>query len=734
MSPAFWSFAVSAWTVAAAIVLMGGSLWLSIRHVRANRGARWLGLLETVRLIAVALMVLTLFRPERVSTARRIREPALHVLSDATRSMQTRDVEGAATGICTRASWVKEAERSASWEVLRRRYKIVASEFGAASATNEGGVARDPGTDLNRALESVLAAAEPPRAVVMLSDGDWTAGVSPVTAATRLRVQDVPVFAVAVGSETYLPDVELVQVSAPAYALVDESVALPFTIQSRLGREVRTQLTVESGGCRTASKEVVIPPGGQVQDSILVTPQEEGTFPFTVRIGVEPDEISTNNNLKAFSMALRREMLKVLVVESVPRWEYRFLRNALLRDPGVEPEFLLLHPGMGPGDGRGYLKKFPATRADLQAYDVVFLGDVGVQAGQLTAEQVGLLKGLVEQQGSGLVFLPGQSGAHLTLAGTALEPLMPVILEKAQPRGVRQSTESSLVLTELGQGHLLTRLEDSPAANGALWRRLPGFIWYAAVDRAKPGTEILAVHGSARNAHGRIPLLVTRSCGSGKTLFMGTDSAWRWRRGVEDLYHYRFWGQVVRWMAHQRHLAHEGGIRFFYSPETPAVGETVSLNATVLDRSGFPAAGRAVQVRLRGPRGSEEVVPLQEEAGGWGVYRGSFVAADAGKYGVTVSCEAEGRSVNADVAVRPREIEIVGRPARPDVLAEVAAVTRGECVSAKEFEAMIGRIALLPDAQPIERRFRLWCHPVWLALLAGLLTLVWAGRKLAGMV
>ena len=27
---------------------------------------------------------------------------------------------------------------------------------------------------------------------------------------------------------------------------------------------------------------------------------------------------------------------------------------------------------------------------------------------------------------------------------------------------------------------------------------------------------------------------------------MGSDSAWRWRRGVEDKFHYRFWSQVVR--------------------------------------------------------------------------------------------------------------------------------------------------------------------------------------------
>ena len=44
-------------------------------------------------------------------------------------------------------------------------------------------------------------------------------------------------------------------------------------------------------------------------------------------------------------------------------------------------------------------------------------------------------------------------------------------------------------------------------------------------------------------------MIVTRSAGNGKVLYMGTDSAWRWRKGVEDTYHYRFWGQVVRWMS-----------------------------------------------------------------------------------------------------------------------------------------------------------------------------------------
>ena len=81
-------------------------------------------------------------------------------------------------------------------------------------------------------------------------------------------------------------------------------------------------------------------------------------------------------------MAIKAEALKVLVIESYPRWEYRYLRNALERDPGVELSCLLFHPGLSKrGGGPGYLQEFPPTSEELAKYDVVFLGDVGVQPG-----------------------------------------------------------------------------------------------------------------------------------------------------------------------------------------------------------------------------------------------------------------------------------------------------------------------------------------------------------------
>jgi hypothetical protein len=117
---------------------------------------------------------------------------------------------------------------------------------------------------------------------------------------------------------------------------------------------------------------------------------------------------------------------------------------------------------------------------------------------------------LVEHQASGLVFVPGRRGKQLTLIGTALEELIPVALDATMGQGIGAPAPSELELTEAGRQNVLTLLGDSSESNAAIWRSLPGFYWHAPVERSKAGAMVLAVHGSTRNEHGRLPLLVTR--------------------------------------------------------------------------------------------------------------------------------------------------------------------------------------------------------------------------------
>jgi hypothetical protein len=133
--------------------------------------------------------------------------------------------------------------------------------------------------------------------------------------------------------------------------LFGEQVSIPFKIQSHLSREVKTSIALYNGTREEAKKEIVIPPLSELQDAIVWSPSAVGAATLTLRLPVEADEALPDNNEQTFRINVRVETLKVLVVDSLPRWEYRYLRNALARDPGVEMNCILFHPGMPPGGG-----------------------------------------------------------------------------------------------------------------------------------------------------------------------------------------------------------------------------------------------------------------------------------------------------------------------------------------------------------------------------------------------
>ena len=386
------------------------------------------------------------------------------------------------------------------------------------------------------------------------------------------------------------------------------------------------------------------------------------------------------------------------------------------------------------GGSKDYIKQFPEGLEELSKYDVVFLGDVGVGDGQLTAEQCRLLKGLVQQQASGLVLLPGWQGRQQSLLDTELADLYPVVLDESQPGGWGSRTPCHFELTDVGRRSLLTKLADTEDDNLQVWEGLPGFQWYAAVLRAKAGSEVLCVHKDAANQYGRLPLLATRTYGSGKVLFMGTDGAWRWRKGVEDKYHYRFWGQVVRWMAYQRNMAKGESMRLFYVPDQPRLRQTLTLHAHVMEPSGEPLQTGDVAARIVAPSGKTETVRLLPGGDEWGVFSGRYSPAEPGQHKVTLLCKQTGATLEATFFVQGVAAERVGQPARPEVLEELARVTHGRTIEAGKVGDVVQWLAALPDTPPSVRRLQLWSHPLVAALVVLALGAFWVGRKMAGLI
>ena len=723
-----------------ALVVVPIVILLSVVAWGRSRFRPAVGLLELVRLLIVSVVLFALYQPELVEIDQTNRLPRVAVLWDDSLSMQTPDA-GATTGAAssTRAAWVERAvDAQGLSQRLEGRFEVTGAAFSSADTEPIGaGVEEDAsrggraGTDMAAPMAHLLED-RALRAVLLYGDGDWNAGGNPAEVAMRYRMRDVPIFTVTVGSRIALPDLEFVSFDPPAFAPIGHPLAIPYAIRNAMSRDVRVAVTLDDSTGHEVSEEVLLLARSTFEGTLRITPRSLGNLTLRAEVPVQENELDADNNVASAVVDVRQESLRVLLVESYPRWEYRYLRNAMVRDPGVDVDCYLFHPDLkGVGGGPHYLDGFP-TREELSKYDVVFLGDVGLGADQLGPRECEDLRGLVAEQASGLILMPGLGGKQLTLAGSELDPLFPVDLALDVPHGYGSRVAARLRLTKEGRQSSLTKLAPDEDANARLWEELPGFQWHAAVLRARAGSTVLAVHSSRDQGTGRMPLLVTKSFGTGKVLFMGTDAAWRWREGLEDKVHYRFWSQVVRWMAYQRRMNAGETMRFYYTPDRPDVQRVTTLYANVMDEAGAPRSGANLAARIVAPSGRVTRTRFETHEGEWGLYRATFSPSEVGEHEIVLSCQETQERLVARMDVVGTAPERVGLPARHDVMEELARISRGRAIpggDSARIEASLRGLGVRPE---VIRRTRIWSHPALGAVMVVLMGCFWLGRKAVG--
>jgi hypothetical protein len=175
-------------------------------------------------------------------------------------------------------------------------------------------------------------------------------------------------------------------------------------------------------------------------------------------------------------------------------------------------------------------------------------------------------------------------------------------------------------------------------------------------------------------------------------------------------------------------------VRFYYSPDQPQVRQTVSLHANVMEKSGEPLSKGDVNARIKAPSGRVDTLHFTSTGEEWGVFESRFTAVEPGTHSVTLTCKQTGAVLETTIFVHGDVAERVGKPARPEVLEEIARVTKGKMLAPDKLDQIIQSLAALPDPQPSVRRVQLWSHPVLIAIVVGLLGVFWVGRKVVGLI
>ena len=113
-----WSFADSSIVILAGIGVVALAAWLGWSNWQRNGRRGKVALLEALRFVAVAMLTFTLLRPEFVREIQRTDPPQVAILTDASGSMQTRDVVST-NNIVARGAWIDSQNRARVLDAAR---------------------------------------------------------------------------------------------------------------------------------------------------------------------------------------------------------------------------------------------------------------------------------------------------------------------------------------------------------------------------------------------------------------------------------------------------------------------------------------------------------------------------------------------------------------------------------------------------------------------------------------
>ncbi len=766
--------APTAWIVVLIIApLVAWVAWYAYRSESLGRGIR--ATLISLRAGSLCLLLLVLFRPVQVRSQENVQAPEVLILMDDSASMRHRD---AYEGEAEIATAVEELVGTAPKQATRLDVARACLETHVLGLLSDGGYVprlygfdesltplaqldhlsgRGPGTHLGEALAQALTAHRGRHVtdVVVVSDGRSNGGPLVEEAALLARAAGAPVHTIVVGDTRPERNLVVELVEAPSSVLEGDEVVIAVRVHGRGVGSGSATVTLEEldsdDGARTLASETInLERTGE--RIVLVAPAGSGQGDasqrrFRVSVPPLPEERMLDDNTLVARVHVATEKIRVLYVEAHPRYEYRFLKDLLVRaDDRIEAQIYLLSatPGfpqeVSPGMQR--LVRVPTGRRELlDNYDVILLGDVNPYSiSPDPAEGERFVKSLFEfvENGGGLGIIAGEYENPRAVAGTDFARLLPVKLDPSDGLGFDGATvtEHRPRLESPGNPHEIVRLHPDLELNRELWEEptgLRGYYWYFPVAGAKPGSQVLLRHPQQplTGSSERDPLLVIGYHPSGRTMFLATDdSTWRWRYRYVHRYHERFWRNAIRWLALGR--LREGDRRYALEPLRSRfdLDERVVLEARVLDEDFQPSSAPSQKARLQGPDGMAEDLELSAVPDRPGLFRVDLQPDVPGRFQAWIEVDGE-RIAGAEfeVVLPSRENE----DPSPDPLAmqALASMTGGIAVRATD---TTGLAAAFPGdeerREPISSELRdAWDHWGTLLLALGLLSVEWILRK-----
>ena len=720
---------------------------------KSTRRDRWV--LGSLRVAALVVLVVCLFRPMLLLSAAVPQRNYVGVLIDDSRSMRIADRDGK-----PRSDWIEHSiggPDSALLKALRQRFIVRLFRFAsdAQRVDSASSLSFNAGeTHLATAIEQARQELDgvPLSGLVVLSDGADNSRTPIGDELLSLRAKSVPIFAVGLGAERFDKDIEIRRVEASHSVLKGGTLVADLMIRQRGFGGRKVPLVVEDAGRIVSRDSIELPADGDVAPvRVNVVASDAGPRLLTFRVPVQPDEQVSQNNEQQALVDVRDGREKVLYVEGQPRSEMGYIRRAVAADSNIQlvalqrtadNKFLRLNVD----SATELLSGFPKSRAELFQYRAIILGSI--EASFFTHDQLAMLADFASVRGGGLLFLGGRrSFAEGGYAGTPLADVMPVVVRgDAVPDSMTFFADLKVALTPSGENHAVAQVAATPASSMQRWKSLPSITSVNHIREVKPGAVTL-IAGSVPS-DGRAgepgtslrsyqqPVLVYQRYGRGLSIAFPVQDSWQWQMDpstpVDDQTFSRFWRQMLRW------LTSDVPSRVVVSLPSDQVNpkNPVAMRTSVADSLFLPRNDAKVVAHITSDSGVSRDLPFDWAIDRDGEYRATFTPDQPGTYTINVTAKLPSGAVASDtsyVRVADLNTEYFDAEMRAPLLQRIADETGGRFYTPKTASTLPEDVAMSKHGVTVVNQMDLWDMPAIFLLLVALVTAEWSYRKARGL-
>ncbi len=493
--------------------------------------------------------------------------------------------------------------------------------------------------------------------IAIVSDGVNNAGENPIAVLDKMGATyiNTPIFTLGVGNPDKPKDIILYNLVAPEEVPLNDIIPFDFTIKQTgfAGKTISCNLEIDDKS--VVEKQMTLPTDSDtISEKIEYKAEKEGEYKFVIDCPPYQDEIDQLNNKASVTVKIRKKLIKILYIEKWPRFEYRALKDAIIRSPeSYEAQFFLTEASDGfvheHTSNTQSLNTIPCSKKELFSYDVILIGDIEQKdiPFQCREEFINNIVEFVDKFGGGVGFIAGNN-MPLSFKDTPIaKELFPFIVTGEEIMITPSEDDDIKVdfkLTRKGRASGIFNIANQGEKLFAYEKDeknvLSGFYSFVPIKRMKIVGDVLAVFVDPLERFGKteLPFIIQWTWGTqhgGRILFIATDELWRWREYVGSTYYGRLWHQFINYL--KGGSKRKGSKRFIISTDKPEynVGEEVKISVKAYDKDFNYLQADELALSILDP--DNKIIEIKaKKVSAYGDFASIFIPEKEGKYTLSI--------------------------------------------------------------------------------------------------